>query len=721
MLNYIDFQPNIDTFVSAFTKTNTAIGQTITGVNLNNNILTLNRFDGTNIVVTGFSSTNITSVTYSDIITVLGYTPYNSSNPNNYISSITFNNVVNALGYTPLSSSTGSSGNGYSGLTVTGDVTGNTLNNNLILTLPNTTIGNNYNNITYNSKGLVVSGSNVNYIQSSFTENIYYKLSNPNSFINFISGDTRYELITNKGIANGYVPLNSSIKIDNAYLPASVLGSVNYKGLWNASTNTPTLSSSTGTQGFYYIVSVSGNTNIDGITDWKVNDWIIFNGTTWDKLDNTENFISFNGRNGVITLLSSDVINALGYTPYNSTNPNQYIASSFTESTYYKLTNPNNYISSITSSNITTALGYTPYNSNNISGFTTSSFTENRYYKLTNPNNYISSITFNNVTTALGYIPLSSSTNNSVSYSGLTVSGDITGSTLTKNLILTLPNITIGNTNNNITYNSKGLVISGSNVNYITSSFTESTYYKITNLSGFTTTSFTESRYYLKTNPNNYISSITFNNVVNALGYTPLSSSTGGGTSSGITSINNQTNNIQTLVTGNTGNNFNIISSGGTHIFNIPTASSGITRGLLTSNDFNTFSNKANVSYVDQQIINLSSNTLTLLQNYNIKDLFYTDVKSFNSLPYYQSIDMVIINPIAVKQITPIIRVWSDIISSTYLRIVNQNGTTLSTSQLLVSSDTITTLTSFLLSGCTSLEYQILTDTNTYIKEITLI
>ena len=36
---------------------------------------------------------------------------------------------------------------------------------------------------------------------------------------------------------------------------ASVAGGLSYKGTWNASTNTPTLTSSAGTNGFYYIVS----------------------------------------------------------------------------------------------------------------------------------------------------------------------------------------------------------------------------------------------------------------------------------------------------------------------------------------------------------------------------------------------------------------------------------------------------------------------------------
>jgi hypothetical protein len=37
------------------------------------------------------------------------------------------------------------------------------------------------------------------------------------------------------------------------------------------------------------------------VTDWKIGDWIIFNGTTWDKVDNTDAVISVNGYTGIVT------------------------------------------------------------------------------------------------------------------------------------------------------------------------------------------------------------------------------------------------------------------------------------------------------------------------------------------------------------------------------------------------------------------------------------
>ena len=61
-----------------------------------------------------------------------------------------------------------------------------------------------------------------------------------------------------------------------------------FQGSWNASTNTPTLTSGVGTQGHYYIVSVAGSTNLDGITDWEVGDWAIYSTTSvWQRLDQT--------------------------------------------------------------------------------------------------------------------------------------------------------------------------------------------------------------------------------------------------------------------------------------------------------------------------------------------------------------------------------------------------------------------------------------------------
>lgn len=100
-------------------------------------------------------------------------------------------------------------------------------------------------------------------------------------------------------------------------------GGVEYQGTWNAATNTPFLQSSVGVKGHYYVVNVAGSTNLNGITDWKVGDWAIYNGDSWDKVDNTDAVVSVNGYTGAVVLTASDVgavptartltINGVGY------------------------------------------------------------------------------------------------------------------------------------------------------------------------------------------------------------------------------------------------------------------------------------------------------------------------------------------------------------------------------------------------------------------------
>jgi hypothetical protein len=109
------------------------------------------------------------------------------------------------------------------------------------------------------------------------------------------------------GSANGVATLDAGGKVPVSELPAAVLGALSYQGTWNASTNTPTLTSSTGTKGYYYVVSVAGNTNLDGITDWLVGDWAVYNGTVWQKVDNTETVTSVNGQTGAVVLTTTNI------------------------------------------------------------------------------------------------------------------------------------------------------------------------------------------------------------------------------------------------------------------------------------------------------------------------------------------------------------------------------------------------------------------------------
>ena len=113
--------------------------------------------------------------------------------------------------------------------------------------------------------------------------------------------------VLNAGVALGVATLDAGGTVPLSQIPASIQGGVSYQGAWNASTNTPTLVSSVGSKGYYYVVSVAGNTNLNGVTDWLVGDWAIYNGAAWEKIDNTDQVASVNGYTGVVVLSNTDV------------------------------------------------------------------------------------------------------------------------------------------------------------------------------------------------------------------------------------------------------------------------------------------------------------------------------------------------------------------------------------------------------------------------------
>jgi len=53
---------------------------------------------------------------------------------------------------------------------------------------------------------------------------------------------------------------------------------------WNAATNQPPIVSGRGISGTAYIISVPGNTLVDGVSDWEVGDWICFGLDKWYKI-----------------------------------------------------------------------------------------------------------------------------------------------------------------------------------------------------------------------------------------------------------------------------------------------------------------------------------------------------------------------------------------------------------------------------------------------------
>ena len=107
----------------------------------------------------------------------------------------------------------------------------------------------------------------------------------------------------NRGKANGYVGLDSNAKIPITHLPDSLVGQVQYQGTWNASTDTPTLPDATASKGYYYVTSAAGTYET---ISYAIGDWVISNGTAWEKVDNTDAVTSVFGRIGAIIAAESD-------------------------------------------------------------------------------------------------------------------------------------------------------------------------------------------------------------------------------------------------------------------------------------------------------------------------------------------------------------------------------------------------------------------------------
>jgi hypothetical protein len=90
-----------------------------------------------------------------------------------------------------------------------------------------------------------------------------------------------YQLRSEKGNANGYASLDSLGKVPISQLPSSLM---EYKGMWNASTNTPTLANGTGDTGDVYICNVAGTVNFGaGNITFAVGDYVIYSGSIWQR------------------------------------------------------------------------------------------------------------------------------------------------------------------------------------------------------------------------------------------------------------------------------------------------------------------------------------------------------------------------------------------------------------------------------------------------------
>lgn len=101
---------------------------------------------------------------------------------------------------------------------------------------------------------------------------------------------------TEKAVANGVATLDVNGKVVLTQIPDSVLGKLEYMGTYSFSGGMPTATQ----KGQYWIASTDGN-------GYVTDDWAVYNGSTFDKINNTDAVASVAGRTGNVVLTKSDV------------------------------------------------------------------------------------------------------------------------------------------------------------------------------------------------------------------------------------------------------------------------------------------------------------------------------------------------------------------------------------------------------------------------------
>lgn len=251
----------------------------------------------------------------------------------------------------------------------------------------------------------------------------------------------------------------------------SVLNSIDYDNLQNKPTfatvastgdyndliNTPVLNLATVATTGSYLDLINAPTDIADFTD---NSGLLSGGAFTDLSDTPDFYTGESGKFLVVnesetglafstvstTITDTQIITALGYTPYNGTaNPNGYIndnvgiVDALGYTPYNGATNPNGFLTTITDTQVITALGFTPYADNNPAGYINDSagvidaLGYTPYNGSTNPNNFLTTesdtlatVTGRGASTVLTITAAGFTTTGAVSAGNLSVSGDIT-------------------------------------------------------------------------------------------------------------------------------------------------------------------------------------------------------------------------------------------------------------------------------------------------------
>jgi hypothetical protein len=298
----------------------------VSSFNTRTGAITLGSSDVTTALgFTPYSAANpsgyISGITGSMVTTALGFTPYSAANPSNFISGITGSMVTTALGFTPATAAAGQPTGGTAGQ-VLSKIDGTDYNSTWI-----DNFATDIRVLVKNSTGATLAKGTVVYISGANGANIIVSKAQANA--EFSSSKTFGILL--QDLANnaiGYavcegalsgVDTSAAVEGDPVWLSPTTAG-----GLIFGLSNKPVAPNH-----MVYLGVVSRSNSNNGVIQVKIQ-----NGYELDELHDvlitsaaTNHFLvrASDGLWKNRALGSSDITTALGFTPYNATNPSNYI------------------------------------------------------------------------------------------------------------------------------------------------------------------------------------------------------------------------------------------------------------------------------------------------------------------------------------------------------------------------------------------------------------
>lgn len=343
------------------------------------------------------SATIRSELTSGNVTTALGFTPYNATNPSGYLDQAGVRSSLSVAGALAYNSSTGVLS--YTAPTALSAFTNDT---NFITTAGARSAISATQNLSYNFTTGVITGPDLSgYLLSATAATTYQPVDGDLTAIAALAGTAG---LLKKTAANTWA-LDTSVyltEITSALVTAALgftpYNSTNPSGYITSSALSPYLTTSAAASAYQPV-----DTDLTAIA--------ALNGTAGFLKTNGAGTWSVDTSTYLTGITSSQVTTALGFTPYNATNPSGYITSAALTSylttasaastyqtilvsgTSIKTVNGTSVLGSgniqidggvtsfntrtgaitLSSSDVTTALGFTPYNATNPSGYITSS------------------------------------------------------------------------------------------------------------------------------------------------------------------------------------------------------------------------------------------------------------------------------------------------------------------------------------------------------------